>query len=390
VEEYQARIDERRAIVESQRDIQVLRKALAAFKSLQHVQLLRLQDSADLEMYRLCADEDIRRTIEADPTGAYRRSIINISQLLIEEQSPCNRFSTPHLNPDSAQLLASNMQRDINSPTGKLSKLISLELMFTGEQNMERTLAPLAGAFNNVLRLAVNLRSFHVGFGGHSTQPPKPIEIRFDSIFHNVQWNNLAVFGIDGWRLDAQDIINMANRHRYRLRGLRLRNVYLNDGSTWKDVLVNLRTKLRLEWVSLKNIGYSAQYISNPALAENLILPDYSSTSSEGSHMGDDDSDLDHAVDDDRDDADDYTTDDDTHSFGDDVEELVNQSDDDLDGMARRGRRSSRLDHRYSMDFASADPDELQDNGENVSQSKRRLWERWVTWDSRDVRTNPG
>ena len=69
------------------------------------------------------------------------------------------------------------------------------------------------------------------------------------------------LFRSQAWRLDAEEIIGLARRHREKLRGLRLRDVILKDGSRWKDVLAFLRNDMtRLDWVSLRRIDYEKNF----------------------------------------------------------------------------------------------------------------------------------
>lgn len=107
-----------------------------------------------------------------------------------------------------------------------------------------------------VFEAAKKLEAVHVGFPAH-----RPLTLNLEDLFHNVKWDKLIAFGIQGWKLDASEIKNLALRHRLTLKGLRLRDVLLKDGSQWKDVLDFLsKTMTRLDWVSLRRIGYAAQF----------------------------------------------------------------------------------------------------------------------------------
>ncbi|KAK0330448.1 hypothetical protein LTR94_032805, partial [Friedmanniomyces endolithicus] len=105
-------------------------------------------------------------------------------------------------------------------------------------------MSELSDLFRTVFSTAVNMQAVHVGFPSH-----RPLTLRLKDVFHNVTWEKLVAFGVQGWKLDAEEIIDLALRHRERLKGLRLRDVLLKDGSAWKDVLSVLRDSMyRLEW----------------------------------------------------------------------------------------------------------------------------------------------
>jgi hypothetical protein len=141
-----------------------------------------------------------------------------------------------------------------------------------------------------IFTAAKNIEAVHIGFPSHS-----PLTLRLEEIFHNVKWDKLQAFGIQAWRLDADEIIALARRHRETLRGLRLRDVLLKDGSRWKDVLAFLRDDMKkLDWVSLRRIDYERHFDeSRPLGAE---IPDESLV---GSDSSDEDEDWDPPDDDD-------------------------------------------------------------------------------------------
>ncbi|KAK1028887.1 hypothetical protein LTS16_020191 [Friedmanniomyces endolithicus] len=130
-------------------------------------------------------------------------------------------------------------------------------------------MSELSDLFRTVFSTAVNMQAVHVGFPSH-----RPLTLRLKDVFHNVTWEKLVAFGVQGWKLDAEEIIDLALRHRERLKGLRLRDVLLKDGSAWKDVLSVLRDSMyRLEWVSLRRIGY-ARHFDEVWLAAGAEVPE--------------------------------------------------------------------------------------------------------------------
>ena len=132
-------------------------------------------------------------------------------------------------------------------------RLTCLELHFDGGADLDSRMQQLSPAFKAVFSAAVNLEAVHVGFPSH-----RPLSLPLETVFHGLQWKRLIAFGVQAWRLDAGEIIALARRHRDKLRGLRLREVLLKEGSMWYDVLGFLRDEMtRLDWVSLRRIGYA-------------------------------------------------------------------------------------------------------------------------------------
>jgi hypothetical protein len=131
-------------------------------------------------------------------------------------------------------------------------------LHFDAGLDLNEQMRDLSGLFQTVFTAAKNMQAVHIGFPSRS-----PLELNLEEIFHNVRWDKLRAFGIQAWRLDAEEIIQIARRHRKTLRGLRLRDVLLKEGSKWKDVLHMLHSEMDiLEWVSLRRIDYASHFDS--------------------------------------------------------------------------------------------------------------------------------
>jgi hypothetical protein len=237
----------------------VLLKAFAAFTDLTHVQLCRLQDFEDggflrfLHKYPRATDH-----VRADWSPACHHSTKTISEALLESGSACERFSSPALNVESAQVLAQRLPwMDMGYPLSQLTdRLKCLELHFVEPTNIDDRIRALTSSFDQVFRTATNLEALHVGF-----PESNPLSISLEDVFHNVKWKNLVAFGIQGWSLEGAEITKFAGRHSSKLKGLRLRSVLLKDGSRWKDVLYFLKEKLHLSWVSLRKIGYESHFL---------------------------------------------------------------------------------------------------------------------------------
>jgi hypothetical protein len=253
-EHFVQKVNEQRKILQTKEDVRVLNKAISAFTSLQHVQILRLQDQEDGMLISYIQDHaQISHLVELKWAPACSHSTKTIGAALLASRSPCSRFSSPMLSPQSALGV-------LNDPPATLKllaeRLTCLELHFDDGIDLDNRMRELSVLSKAVFSAAKNLQALHIGFPSHS-----PLNLRLEEIFHNVKWEKLLAFGIQAWRLDAEEIIDLARRHREKLRGLRLRDVILKDGSRWKDVLAFLREDMmRLDWVSLRRIDYEKHF----------------------------------------------------------------------------------------------------------------------------------
>lgn len=250
---------------------------------------------------------------------------------------------------------------------------------FDDGTDLEVRMFELSHLFKTVFTAAVNMEAIHVGFPSH-----RPIGLPLETIFHHVRWSKLVAFGIQGWRLHADEIIGFAQRHRDRLRGLRLRDVIIREGSMWKTVLSFFHTEMqRLDWVSLRRIDYASHF---DELWENagIELPD----DPPGGLSDSDDEDLDDAYWNEAEQQDEV-----------DREipdwDSVNMSDSDHVGSDddERGRAAHEMDFPplKSPDTPNSVPwcncsarafplgvDDLGDDGISVDNRKWKMWEKWV------------
>ncbi|KAL9129603.1 MAG: hypothetical protein Q9217_001991 [Psora testacea] len=254
------------------------------------------------------------------------------------------------------------------------SRLTCLELHFDGGPELAERMVELSGLARTVLLAAKNLQAIHIGFPSRN-----PLDLRLETIFHNIRWEGLRAFGIQAWRLDSQDIIKIVRRHKTTLRGLRLRDVQLKRGSIWKDVLSVMRAEIdQLEWVSLRRIDYSDHF--DQLWANTMEVPDEppfgASDSNEEADDGDDDDDDDFSsqnlsdqesiVGDQAEDSDEESTADTDH--GPDADDIAISPDTPITLPFCTCSRSS--------DLTSADG--LGDNGMSVTYQQRKMWEKWV------------
>lgn len=162
------------------------------------------------------------------------------------------------------------------------SRLTCLELHFDDSTDLDVRMRDLSSLSKALFTAAKNIEALHIGFPSY-----RPLSIQLEELFHNVKWDKLQAFGIQAWRLDAEEIIGFAQRHRETLRGLRLRDVLLRQGSRWKDVLPCLRDDLpRLDWVSLRRIDYEQHFDEQWVLGAEV--PDDPLVGSDSSDESDD------------------------------------------------------------------------------------------------------
>lgn len=376
LDNFQRKMLEQHQIISDGYDANVLQRAVASFTSLQHVQLLRVHDSEDNALISYLKQHDAARAaalLRLEWTRACIHGSQTIGTALLASKSRCSWFSSPQLSPQSATFL---LQHTPDSLTTLASKLTRLTLHFDDGEDLDTKMRELSGLFKNVFTAAKNMKAVHVGFPSH-----RPLNLPLEEVFHNVTWNGLVAFGIQGWKLNAQEIIGLALRHRDWLKGLRLRDVVLQEGSYWRDVLGELRDSMyRLEWVSLRRIGYERDF-DNHLQAAGAEVPDDDLESESASS----DEDYDPFVGSSNQQLYTETAHDNAHE--DSATDSTFDSDDEHGGDA------------HNMDFPPLDspvtpasatwcscntrswtdtPDNLGDNGIFVSNSQRKAWEKWV------------
>ena len=389
----------------------MLKQALSAFKELQHVQILPVQDQQDQALLSYIRNrDDLSHLVELTWAPACSHSARTIGEALMAAHSKCSRFSSPMLNPQSAIVLAQHPPGAGTGFSNDLStladRLTCLELHFDGEFDLDAKMHELSPLFRAVFTAARNMQAVHVGFPSY-----RPVSLPLEDIFHNVRWEKLVAFGIQGWKLHTDEIIKVAARHRDRLKGLRLRDVQLQEGSLWKDVLGYLRNELwRLDWVSLRRIGYAKSFDEHMS-QQGVEVPD----DPPGGYSSDEDDEWDM-------DADaDYDTYNPTDTNGTAATSSSNyhsngfhnyDSDDESIGSESSGGGHSHSDDEngpdaHEMGFPQLNspdtptsgpfcncgerekaggpsntgpesPEELGDNGVFVNPETRRMWEKWV------------
>lgn len=270
---HRLRLKEQNALVESGYDLKLLKQAMAAFTSLQQVKLLRLQDEADEEIFEYIRTRGINEEhVCLDWEPACSRAVTNLAAALLESSSISCRFIGPQVSPEAALKL-------LHTPKTILSalatRLTCLDVNFHSTRDVSPIMEELSDVFHTFFTAAQNLVTVNLGF------PAKlPLDLRLEDIFHrDVRLKKLNTLGIQGWRLNADEIIDLLRCHQdqwsSQLRDLRLRNIYLRDGSWWRDVLAMLHDKMKhLERVDLRDVDYCNNFdlelISNGIEVHNL------------------------------------------------------------------------------------------------------------------------
>jgi hypothetical protein len=377
---FRTKVREQREIVSAQYDVRVLKEAIGKFTSLQHVQLLRVQDEEDTALLAYARQHDNAPSpVPLEWATACSHGSQTIGAALLASDVPWSRFSSPMLSPQSVQFLNGHRPSELATLAERLT---CLTLHFDDGTDLDIKMGELSGLFRAVFTFAKHMQAVHVGFPSH-----RPLSLPLEEVFHNVTWEKLVAFGVQGWKLSAEEILGLALRHRDRLKGLRLRDVLLRDGSKWKDVLSELRASMhRLNWVSLRRIGY-ARHFDDLWLSAGAEVPDDPPPGESESESGDDD--FDPLVGP-------------SNSQAHTVNQQAN-NDDDMDVESGPESDSDSDDEHgadaHDMDFPPLDspttpasatwcncngrryadsPDNLGDNGIWVSSSQRKGWEKWV------------
>ncbi|KAI9703407.1 MAG: hypothetical protein M1820_005879 [Bogoriella megaspora] len=393
------KVRDQKEIIASEFDAEVLKKAIQAFTSLQHVQILRVQDQEDSVLLQYIRQRaDLTHLVELKWAPACSHSTKTIGAALLATRSPCSRFSSPMLAPQSAKALAEQRPKSISTLAAQFT---CLELHFDDTNtDLDAKMLELSELFKVVFHTAKNMQAVHVGFPSH-----RPLTLGLEEVFHHVQWRNLLAFGIQGWRLHSSEIIALAQRHRDKLKGLRLRDVLLKEGSTWKEVLSSLREEMpRLDWVSLRRIGYAKHFDEQWAAAGAEVPDDPPGGASESDEESDFDLHPEASGDDMTDDgtpgpvnglavpayAHNGHTAHNNHAWSDN--DSLTDSENENDSDDEHGPAGNEMDFPVlSPDTPSSVPwcncngqsysssaDDLGDNGVFVSNTQRKLWEKWV------------
>ncbi|KAH8816498.1 hypothetical protein F5884DRAFT_225636 [Xylogone sp. PMI_703] len=245
------RAESQKEMIDNETDAKTLLFALKAFRSLQQIRLMRIQDQTDAGWANyLARHQDLTadfRPIEW--TMACEHATKTLGMAFLKSDSPATRFSSRFMDTRSPLQLTHGSQATIRSLAERLT---CVELQFNDPSDLDEKMYQLSSLFDTLFSAATNLLGVHIGF-----PRGKAVSVPLETVFHHVQWNKIRYIGIGAWRLNSDEIIDLVRRHKGSLRSLRLRDVLLKDGSKWSDILKILRFELTLKWVSLRRAGYA-------------------------------------------------------------------------------------------------------------------------------------
>lgn len=272
------------------------------------------------------------------------------------------------LSPQSVLGAANNPPTTLSLLAGRLT---CLELHFDDPTDLDNRMRELSSLSKAIFTAAKNIEAVHIGFPSH-----RPLTLGLEEIFHNVKWDKLQAFGIQAWRLDAEEIISLARRHRETLRGLRLRDVLLKDGCRWKDVLAMLRDDMaKLDWVSLRRIDYEKHFDESRILGaeipdEPLVGSDSSDESDDWDPLEDEDA-VNHHADDEADGSDGSVADSDLGSD-------AGTDEPEQGGILHFPPMSPNTPASVCCNGHMDSVEALGDDGVMVTYHQRKFWEKWV------------
>lgn len=262
VQLHSRRLEEETSIIDTNYDLAQLRRGIAAFSGLQEIKLFRAQDNADerlIDFHRhqriraLRANEEPEPLVQLDWDSACSRAVANLGIALLNSQCSSIRFIGPQISPEATLQLLQAPSASLSDMAGRLT---SLDINFHSHHDMTTKMADLSSVFHRFFVAAKNLVAIHIGF------PPKsPLNLDLEMIFHNIRWKTLRTLSLQGWRLDADEIIALVRRHREHLRDFRLFAIYLRPTGRWTEVLTVLRDEMQqLDRLDLREIDYDGGF----------------------------------------------------------------------------------------------------------------------------------
>jgi len=272
--------EEQQHLMNSGNDLKILKKAMKSFTSLQQVQILSVLGEKDNKLLDLAENYDEWDYVDCRWIPACQHAVETMIQALDYGRPPVYSFVSPRMSPQSLLRLSPEVQ-ELGMSTW--SQLTYLKLNFshmsdrdTNQTQLESKIVLLSEFFKTVFSTAKNLMELHIGFF-----PSSPLELQLEEVFHDTFWPKLRILGVEAWRLTSAEIIAIIQRHGTTLRGLRLANIVLREGSLWRDVVVETRA-LDLEWLSLDDIDYELEFDRKSRERPTYIFPDTSDESENG------------------------------------------------------------------------------------------------------------
>jgi hypothetical protein len=221
--------------------------------SLQEIKLLRLQDAAHDRLIDVFRNHAFRRSVQFDWEPACSRAVTNLGIALLDSKCNSIRFVGPQISPEATLRLLRAPSTTLTALGGRLT---SLDINFHSTTDITTTMADLSDVFHRFFSAAKNLIAIHLGFPNKT-----PLDLDLEALFHHIRWKTLRTLSLQGWRLDSDEIIALARRHRHQLRSFRLAGIYLRPGCRWRDVLAMLRAEMeQLDRLDLRDIDYTSHF----------------------------------------------------------------------------------------------------------------------------------
>lgn len=335
------RIQDQRYLVDRALDAYLLRRAMAAFPSLQQVKLLRLQDEADEQLREYIHRHQVDSVcLNWEP--ACTRAVANLSIALLGSNRSSIRFIGPQMCPESA---LSFLQTRTSTVSAVATRLTSIEINFHPTTNMVASMLSLSSAFHSFFLATENLTAIHLGFPS-----AKPLDLSLEQVLHHIHWKKLRTLSLQGWSLCSEELISLVRRHKRQLRNLRLLSIYLQTGGKWQDVLSILHEEMeQLERIDLRDIDYTRRSDAantngvHPPNLDTLAEPILTAPQSDPAVM---------------------------------TEDLLSFSQRPIAQRFFRGPAAEKL--------RALSGDDLGDDGVRVRREQRSLWEAWVLSSPRD------
>lgn len=348
------RLADQNALVENGSDLMFLKRAMASFSSLQEIKLLRLQDKADEELLERLRERDghAEEELSLDWEPACSRAIRNLGVAFLGSSCHSVRFFGPQISPESALKLLHTPSITISAVGARLT---CLDVNFHSTRDVTTIMANLSEVFREFFLAARNLIMIHIGFPAKS-----PANFQLEDIFHRLQWESLRSLGIQGWRLESAEIIDISRRHRSQLREIRMPCIYLRQESRWRDVLAFLHSEMEeLERVDLRDIDYASHF--DAEIMNGVEVPPFGSPPRQ-QQPGPADANW----------EDNLSSASPTHHQG--------RSEAEAEADLRQGQQQHQQQQQLSLaELRALTADDLGDNGERVEREQWTLWEAWVT-----------
>ncbi|KAF4553097.1 Hypothetical protein D9617_8g051100 [Elsinoe fawcettii] len=365
------RYREQRQIVGESQDKQALSSAAKAFEKLEQVLILQVLVQEDHDAFKLFRLQQYLPAQYMDLAWgpACSRATTTLISALQSSRSGFSHLSSYFFSTQAAIDLSRTGLGRLQYDPRTLTRLI---VTFYEMDRLNERIEELATSLHRMLSSLVNLENLHFGFY-------YPLDIPFYTIFPQQTWCNLVVFGVEGWKLSADEITSFTQQHRDTLKGLRLRGILLRDGDLWSDVLLHLRTNLdRLKWISLGRIGYASDFDQMEAhmgfeITEEML--NYNSDEEDSDIGIDNENEAQEVLPIAEEDSSDIGTD----SDGTRSEDSDHTADDHENEFPLISSPRSATFSAGTVDGDMDSMEILHDDGSGpIGNSKRKMWERWV------------